>query len=74
MQRRMKSSTTSETATSMCSEFPEIEPEEREVRSPAERPPGGPEALAENSSKAVDQCDTNSVTEFHDPVRSFAVF
>ena len=70
----MKSFTTSETATSMCSEFPEIQPEEPEVRSPAELPPEGPGALAENSSKAVDQYDTNSDTEFHDSVRSFPVF
>lgn len=70
----MKSLNTSKTATSTCSEFPEIQPEEPEIRSPAEEQTEGPEVLAENSSKAVDECDTNSVTEFHDPVRSFAVF
>ena len=74
MQRLMKSLTTFETATSMSSEFPEIELEEPEVHSPAELPPEGPEVLAENSSKAVDQYDTNSVTDYHDPERSFAVF
>ncbi|XP_078363789.1 uncharacterized protein LOC144648008 [Oculina patagonica] len=59
--RRMESFTTThdQSATSTCSgELPAVQPEEPEVLE-------SPEVLVDNSFIAVEQCDANSVTEFH---------